>query len=112
MTDKERLIELLGEAEDEYLAKVSDAATQEERYKIVMDGYSFYADHLIANNVVVQKQGEWFGLVESKLDEHTGEYWEEVYYNCTECDYATCENTPYCPNCGARMDGEKDVVVK
>ena len=84
MTDKERLVELIGEC----------------KWWCVLEDI---ADYLIANGVVVQKQGEWFELVESKLDGHTGEYWEEVYYNCTACDYATCENTPYCPNCGARM---------
>lgn len=50
------------------------------------------------------KHGRWWKGVESKLDTHTGEYWEEVYYNCLECDYASDWNSPYCPNCGATMD--------
>ena len=50
--------------------------------------------------------GRWDEMVESKGDGYTGEYYEEVYYNCLNCDYATDWNSPYCPNCGARMDGE------
>ena len=43
----------------------------------------------------------WFEMVESYHDTHTDEYWEEIYYNCLNCDYATGDKTPYCPNCGA-----------
>lgn len=28
------------------------------------------------------------------------------YYTCSECNHSFSDNTPYCPNCGARMDGE------
>lgn len=49
---------------------------------------------------------KWFELVDHVEDGHTGEYYEEVYYNCLNCDFATTENTPFCPNCGARMDAE------
>ncbi len=53
------------------------------------------------------RHSRWFELVESVEDGYTGEYYEEVYYNCLNCDYATGDKTPYCPNCGARMDGDK-----
>ena len=50
------------------------------------------ADYLIANGVIVQKQGEW----EEK--EH-GEF-----YSCSCCNYTTdFRLTNYCPNCGAEM---------
>ena len=50
------------------------------------------------------KRGRWEKAVESKLDAHTGEYWEEEYYNCLECDYASDWKSPYCPSCGALME--------
>ena len=51
-----------------------------------------------AADVEAVKHGRWFEMVDSKLDTHTGEYWEEVYYNCV-IDW----KSPYCPNCGAKM---------
>lgn len=53
----------------------------------------------------IRPKGKWFELVESIPDHHTGEYYEEVYYNCTVCDYATADKTKFCPNCGAKMEG-------
>ena len=29
-----------------------------------------------------------------------------VFWNCSECDYETSDLTNYCPNCGAKMDGD------
>ena len=53
------------------------------------------------------RHGRWEKAVESKLDTHTGEYWEEEYYNCLKCDYASDRKSPYCPNCGAKMDADE-----
>ena len=55
-------------------------------------------------HAVPVKHGWWFEMVDSKLDTHTGEYYEEVYYNCLECDYASDWKSPYCPNCGCKME--------
>ena len=52
------------------------------------------------------RHAKWFEMIESVEDGYTGEYYEEIYYNCMNCDYATTDKTPYCPNCGAKMDGE------
>ena len=57
----------------------------------------------LANGVVVREKGEWMEMVDYVEDGYTGEYYEEIYYNCLNCDYATTENTPFCPNCGADM---------
>ena len=51
--DKEKLVELLDEAENQYLEAVSGAESDSERYKIVKDAYGFYADHLLASGQVV-----------------------------------------------------------
>ena len=57
-------------------------------------------------DVAPVRHGRWEKAVESQLDTHTGEYWEEYYYNCLECDYASEWKSPYYPNCGAKMDLE------
>lgn len=36
-----------------------------------------------------------------------GHYWECSACHINPCIYVT-ENTKYCPNCGARMDGERE----
>lgn len=28
------------------------------------------------------------------------------YYTCSECNHSFSDDTPYCPHCGAKMDGE------
>jgi hypothetical protein len=88
MADRDRLIELLQEARDKY----NNLFFEKE----------LIADHLLANGVIVQKQGEW------KVHQNN-EYW---HYDCPFCDdgYATKgkDETPpnYCGNCGAKMDGK------
>ena len=60
------------------------------------------ADHLIANGVVIQKQGEW---------EESANY-DVGFWVCSVCNF-TSEATAasklykYCPNCGAKMNEVK-----
>lgn len=49
-------------------------------------GYDDVADHLIANDVVVRKQGEWVDGMK-----------------CSNCEQIDWSKPPYCPNCGAKM---------
>ena len=30
-------------------------------------------------------------------------------YRCSVCEYELCRTTNYCPNCGAKMDGERGI---
>ena len=92
MTNREKLVELL----------TSYYGVDPAYYDV--DAPSI-ADHLLANGVVVREKGEWMEMVDCVEDGYTGEYYEEIYYNCLNCDYATSENTPFCPNCGADMTG-------
>ena len=93
MTDRDRLIELL----QEYTDKNNGGGSNHGR-----------ADHLLANGVIVQKQGEW-----KQTKEPLG--WKDV--DCVECsacheswmcdedfDFECCkEFWKYCPHCGAVM---------
>ena len=58
-------------------------------------------DNFISEDVVEVKHGEWVG---GKFDDYSGEY-EEQCSNCKK--YSREYARPYCPNCGAKMDGGK-----
>ena len=47
------------------------------------------------------KHGKWITYERECFDENTTEPW----HKCT-CGYETRNKTPYCPNCGARMNDE------
>ena len=48
-------------------------------------------------------KGRWIKDIGIRIDVHTGERWEEIYYNCSKCDYASDWLSSFCPNCGADM---------
>lgn len=68
------------------------------------------ADHLLANGVIVQSEGEWL-LEECQV----GLFGTDQYFVCSACkneffaegldydDFAV--TTKFCPNCGAKMKG-------
>jgi len=96
MNDRERLIELLDDALAVYDVIVYALLHTDE-----------IADLLISHGVTVQKHGRWIECEDSLMD---------VYYECSVCGEAFFldEGTPdencykFCPNCGAKMDGEAD----
>lgn len=100
MTDREKLIELLVEAESLCAAiDCYDGAVCE--YAGEVNGCTaFRADHLIANGVVVRKKGEW------EL------YPSSEYRRCRVCktEYEKARfnvRANFCPNCGSDMRGEQ-----
>lgn len=58
-----------------------------------------------AADVAPVVHSKWMEMVEYHEDGF-GEWCQDIYYNCLNCDYATVVNTNYCPNCGAKMDLE------
>jgi hypothetical protein len=97
MTDRDRLEKLYEKAVAEY------GKTNKAQFK-----KSFVCDYLIANGVIVQKQGEW-----KKTKEPLG--WQDI--DCVECsvchetwildedfDFDFCKEVwHYCPKCGAKL---------
>lgn len=89
MNDREKLIELL--------TREIRAGAYFNRPRI--EGF---ADYLIANGVVMQKQGEW-------EDKPTGRY-RQMQTWCSSCGQHSGiggieknRHKPFCPNCGAKM---------
>ena len=66
------------------------------------EGVIYELETLPTADVEEVKHGEW-------LLHHVGHghYWECSVCHADPCIYIT-ENTNYCPNCGAKMDGKED----
>lgn len=58
-------------------------------------------DSIPAADVEPVRHGRW-EFVEQRF--YRGEFVN--LFRCSECKVATDTNSTYCPNCGARMDGE------
>lgn len=96
MTDKEKITEILKAYTKKHNIMASSVILEE------------YAEELLANGVIVQKQGEW-----KTTQEPLG--WKDV--ECVECsacyeswmlnedfDFEFCKEVwHYCPNCGAKI---------
>ena len=100
MTDREKLIALMVEAESLCAAIdcYEDAALCE--YAGEVNGCAaFRADHLIANGVVVREKGEW--VTPTIIG---GRAYDIPH--CSVCEGVPCgvdENTKFCAHCGADM---------
>lgn len=94
MTDREKLIELMVEAESLCAAIdcYDDAALCE--YAGEVNGCAaFRADHLIANGVVVREKGEWMPQI----------LLGQRVWDCSNCKTLGSPNWICCPVCGADM---------
>jgi hypothetical protein len=109
MTDREKLIEILHKGvrcpsviwaeKDCYYCP---AFSHEEK---ACDEYAATADMLLANGVTVQKHGRW----EKKWHDNDligREYEECPVCGCMISDTEKFWDCNFCPNCGARTDGE------
>lgn len=56
------------------------------------------ADHLLANGVIVQKQGKW---VSAPIKEKG--YDSKTIPTCTNCGYQSFITYTYCPDCGTKL---------
>ena len=87
MTDRDRLIELLTEAED--MCGITLDCDECKYSQSTNCNNELKADHLLANGVIVQKQGEW-------QDNHNGTY------TCSICG-GRASKMSYCGKCGAKL---------
>ena len=101
MDVREKLVEILKQAPFE--GKVLDEWWWEEKIRIIVD-------HLIAHGVTVQERGYWESLTDCA---NAGVYCSVCHKKIYKEDYARCNRknklrSDYCPNCGAKMEGDSD----
>ena len=92
MSIREKLIELLAPTSLEF---------EEAEY---------LADYLVKNGVTVQERGYWVSLTDCA---NAGVYCSVCHKKVYKEDYVQCNRknklrSNYCPNCGAKMDGDID----
>lgn len=83
--------------------RLIDADWAERKAKEIIDGYAWAIRMAVGNaptvDAVPVKHGRW-----ELVDEA-----EPRRYGCSKCSCLSWYGTyKYCPNCGARMDGETD----
>lgn len=80
---------------------VNDAADALEAVEKLVDGLQKLG---IAE--LMPKEGEWFKYNNPNYSpfDDSGEY----LYQCNKCGKVVIQETNYCPNCGARMKGERN----
>ena len=54
------------------------------------------------------KLGRWIGITEYCKKNGYIPSGMGIYYWCSECDKEEQKTSDFCPNCGARMDGEQN----
>jgi hypothetical protein len=54
------------------------------------------------------KHGKWIDIYEYCKAHDLRPSGLEVYYWCSKCDKAEKKTSDFCPNCGARMDGDTE----
>ena len=62
---------------------------------------SYELDDIPAADVAPVRHGRWLP---------TAKWWQggSAWKQCSECGILHCGKSPYCPNCGAKMDGVDD----
>ena len=67
-----------------------------------------WLDHLPTADVAEVKHGKWIMTVYTTVSPR-GRYITNKKFSCSECKRDNGRYTmPYCPNCGAKMDGKED----
>lgn len=83
-----------------------------EYMKMMLCSAYQYAKRLIAADVAPVKHGEWKGYTHSRfcgLDKDDNPILRDgVLYYCSECSRRSIIKTSFCPDCGAKMDGDAD----
>lgn len=76
---------------------INEAATGTMARTLFKAKDTIYNQQRYVIDVQPVKRGKWIGV------DH------DMYFKCSECGYMTeWQRYKYCPDCGARMDGEQD----
>jgi hypothetical protein len=77
-----------------------------EGYNFAVQEHREEVKKIPAADVQPVKRGRWIGIYEYCEKNGYVPSGMGIYYWCSECDKAEQKTSNFCPNCGARMDGE------
>lgn len=90
----------------------------EYEYPTASGDFDEYASHDVPNvlrnmpstDVQSVKRGRWINIYEWAEMHDSRPSGMCTYYWCSECEKEQEKKSDFCPNCGARMDGEQNEV--
>ena len=91
----------------------ANALMEEAHWVIRSDGTRVFVIHAedVDNAQTVDAvevvHGRWIEKVDMVASYLAG--CEELFYECSACNTPNFGESPYCPNCGAKMDGDGNV---
>ena len=106
---------IIRKAAIEYFQRIIDATNTDGRYNLgFIDGLEFCINHLSTMPSVQpeQKKGKWIECERVEYTQFHPDY-SSFYstFRCTSCLKANYRKEKYCPNCGAKMEGEQTWVI-
>ena len=93
---------------DELLQEIETLGRDAGFYKPIYDGFINTIKHSQAVDAEPVRHGQWETkeyTTEDSFDDWIVIHHEEV---CSECGKGQGERSKFCPNCGAKMDGEAE----
>ena len=91
---------------------MDELISRQAAIKAVVNGLSIKPYETVVREIIeaipaadIRKHGKW---IVSKMSAFDVNDFVVRYWNCSECKGLTEGITRYCPNCGARMDGEEE----
>lgn len=105
--DREAVIKYLSEVKSVCTGNYEDE-TADNLSKIIRE---ISDGEIPSADVAPVKHGEWEGRIHDRFygTDEDGEpiYRDGVVYYCSECRHRSIIKTSFCPNCGAKMDGDR-----
>ena len=77
-----------------------------EGYNFAVQEHREEVENIPAADVQPVKYGRWIGIYEWAKMHDSRPIGMCTYFWCSECQTAQEKKSNFCPNCGARMDGE------
>ena len=91
----------------EHIGSYAGMFTDELGFAVSLEAVLRGIDFAPAADVVAVVHGEWTEQHHEKWDDEWDDTIHWYTYECSKCGAVAMSDYPYCPFCGAKMDGER-----